>query len=97
MAATELVITVGALVMVAALLLVAMVSVGIRREERLFRERRRLLQEQGDWPGPGVPNQFFTTEAPGWASRVARSVTGLWIRRSKSAEPQPVPWYERRS
>ncbi len=96
MPATEFVIAIGIIVMLAAVGLVGAVSVGIRREEQLFRERRQLLQEQGSWPGPDVPRRFFADVAPGWVCRFARATTGLWVRRIKDAEPEPVPWYERR-
>jgi hypothetical protein len=96
MATTEFVIAIGIIVMGAAVALVAVVSIGIRREERLFRERRQLLEEQGNWPGQDVPRQFFQEVAPDWVCRSARATTGLWVRRTKGAEPEPIPWYERR-
>ena len=94
MAATYFIIAIGIFVMGAALGLVAVVSIGIRHEELLLHEERRYRQEQGDWPGPNGPNQFFSAEPPGLISHGARALTGLWIRRERDAEPLVVPWYE---
>jgi hypothetical protein len=95
MTATSFIIAVGIFVMGAALGLVAVVSIGIRHEERLFREDRRYQQEQGNWPGPDGPDQFFSAVPPGLVSHGARALTGLWIRRERGADPLTVPWYER--
>jgi hypothetical protein len=96
MAATDIIIAAGIFVMGLAVGLVAVVSIGIRREERLFRQHRQGLEAQGDWPGPDVPDQFFSLEPPGLVSHGARALTGLWIRRERGADPLVVPWYERR-
>jgi hypothetical protein len=96
MTAIELIIAAGIFIMGAALGLVAVVSIGIRYEERLFREDRRYREEQGTWPGPGGPTQFLSAVPPGLVCHGARALTGLWIRRQRNAGPLAMPWYERR-
>jgi len=96
MAATDLIVAAGIFIMGAALGLVAVVSIGIRYEERLFREDRRYQQEQGNWPGPDGPDQFFSAVPSGLVCHGARALTGLWIRRERDAGPLAIPWYERR-
>ena len=96
MAATDIIIAIGIFVMGAALGLVAVVSIGIRHEELLFREERRYREAQGTWLGPDGPSQFFSAVPPGLISHGARALTGLWIRRDRGAEPLAIPWYERR-
>jgi hypothetical protein len=95
MAATDFIIAAAIFIMGAALGLVAVVSIGIRYEERLFRENRRYREEQGTWPGPDGPDQFFSAVSPGRVCHGARALTGLWIRREKGADPLTIPWYER--
>jgi hypothetical protein len=104
MAATDVIIIVAAIfIMGAAVGLVAVVSIGIRHEELLFREERRYREEerryreaQGDWPGPDGPNQFFSAVPPSRVCHGARALTGLWIRRERGADPLAIPWYEQR-
>jgi hypothetical protein len=98
MAATDLIIAIGIFVMGAALGLVAVVSIGILYEERLFRENRQYREERGTWPGPGPggPAQFFSVVPPGLVCHGARALTGLWIRREQGVDPLVVPRYERR-
>ena len=96
MAATDFIIAVGIFIMGAALGLVAVVSIGIRHEERLFREDRRYREEQGNWPGPDGPDQFFSAEPPSLVCYGARALTGLWIRRERQAGRLAIPWHERR-
>ena len=74
---------------------VAVVSLGIRHEESLFRERRSLALEETAFLGRPVPYQGFTDTAPGLVSHGARALTGLRIRRDRSADPLVVPEYER--
>ncbi len=95
---TDVVIIIAAAIFImgAALGLVAVVSIGIRREERLFREERRYREAQGDWPGPDGPNQFLSAVPPDLVCHGARALTGLWIRRERGADPVAVPGYERR-
>jgi hypothetical protein len=96
MAATDIIIAAGIFVMGLAVGLVAVVSIGIRHEERLFRDRRRSLEAQGAWPGPDAPDQFFSVVPPDLVSHGARALTGLWVRRERGADPLAVPWQERR-
>ena len=74
---------------------VAVVSLGIRHEESLFRERRRLAMEESAFLGRPVSYQGFTDSAPGLVSHGARALTGLRVRRDRSADPRAVPEYER--
>jgi len=97
MAAIDVVIIVAAIfIMGAAVGLVAVVSIGIRHEELLFREERRYREAQGDWPGPDGPTQFFSAVPPSQVCHGARALTGLRIRRKRGADPLAIPWYERR-
>lgn len=96
MAATDIIIiAIGIFVMGAAIGLVAVVSIGIRREERLFRERRTLAEEESLWLGQPVPYLGFTDMAPDRVSHGARALTGLRIRRNRSADSLAAPEYER--
>ena len=95
MAATAFIIAVGIFVLGAAVGLVAFVSIGIKHEERLFREDREFLQEQDSWTGPDGPTHFFLPVPPGLLSHAARALTGLWIRRPRGTEPEAIPEYER--
>jgi len=96
MAATGFIIAAAIFIMGTAIGLVTVVSIGIRYEERLFREDRRYREAQGNWPGSDGPNQFFSTVPPGLVRHGARALTGLWIRRESGAGPLAIPGYERR-
>jgi hypothetical protein len=96
MAAIDIIIVAAIFVMGAAIGLVVVVSIGVRHEELLFREERRYHQEQGSWPGPDGPSQFFSAVQPSLICHGARALTGLWIRRQRGADPLAIPWYERR-
>lgn len=96
MAAIGFIIAAGIFIMGAAVGLVAVVSIGIRHEELLFREERCYREAQGSWPGPDGPDQFFSAVPPGPISQGARALTGLWIRRQRDADPLAIPWSERR-
>lgn len=95
MAATVIIIAIGIFVMGAAIGLVAVVSIGIKHEEHLFRERRALAEEESAWLGRPVPYQGFTDTAPDLVSHGARALTGLSIRRARGADRRVVPEYER--
>ena|SRR5215831_17671464 len=95
MAATEIIIiAIGIFVMGAAIGLMAVVSIGIRHEERLFRERRQLAEEESLMLGRPVSYQGITYSAPGQVSHGARALTGLAIRRYRSADSLVAPEYE---
>jgi len=94
-AATVIIISIGLFVMGAAIGLVAVVSIGIRHEESLFRERRQLAMEESAFLGRPVPYQGFMDTAPDRASHGARALLGLRIRRDRSADSLVAPDYER--
>jgi hypothetical protein len=60
--------------------IVVLVSVGIRREERGFREERRFLEEHGIWGSPDAPDHYLLEQAPDGVSLVSRSLNGLRVR-----------------
>jgi hypothetical protein len=60
---------------------IAIIVVGIRREERHFREWRRFRQQQGTWDGPDGPEHFFPEVAPDRVSHGTRALNGLYVRR----------------
>jgi hypothetical protein len=95
MAATAIIIAIGIFILGAAIGLVAVVSIGIKHEESLFRERRALAEEESAFLGRPVPYQGITDTAPGLASHGARALTGLRVRRARGAERRVVPEYER--
>ena len=90
-----IIIAVGIFVMGAAVGLVAVVSIGIKHEESLFRERRRLAEEESIMLGRPVPYRGIMDTAPGLVSHGARALTSLRVRRDRSADPRAVPEYER--
>ena len=90
-----IIIAVGIFVMGAAIGLVAVVSIGIKHEESLFRERRSLALEESAFLGRPVPYQGLMDTAPDRVSHGARALTGLRIRRDRSAERRTAPDYER--
>ena len=96
MDATDIIIiAIGILILGAALGLVGVVSIGIRHEESLFRERRQLAEEESVFLGRPVPYQGFMDTAPNLVSHGARALTGLRVRRARSGDSLPVPEYER--
>ena len=71
---------------------IMVVAVGIRREERIFREWRRSRQAQSTWDGPDQPDHFLPDAPPDRLSQGARTLTGLRIRRYRGGgDPGPVP------
>ena len=88
------VVAVAIFIMGAAIGLVAVVSVGIRHEERLFRERRQLAEEESLMLGQPVSYLGVTYSAPGQVSHGARALTGLAVRRPRSAASLVAPEYE---
>ena len=95
MAATAFIIAVGIFVLGAAVGLVAFVSIGIRHEESLFRERRSLAEEEGAFLGRPVPYQGLMDTAPDLVSHGARALTGLGLRRARRGDSLRAPEYER--
>jgi hypothetical protein len=95
MVATAIIIGIGIFVLGAAIGLVAVVSIGINHEESLFRERRSLAEEEGAFLGRPVPYRGLLDTAPGLVSHGARALTGLRLRRARSADSLGVPEYER--
>jgi len=93
--AIDIIIAAAIFIMGAAVGLVAIVSIGIRHEELLFREEHRHREARGDWPGPDGPSQFFSEVPPSRVCHGSRALTGLWIRRERGADPLVIPWYER--
>jgi len=96
MAAIDFIIAAVIFILGAAIGLVAVVSIGVRHEERLSREDRRYREAQDDWPGSDGPNEYFSAVPPGLVCHGARALTGLWIRRKSGAGPLAIPRYERR-
>lgn len=94
--AVTIIFAVAIFIMGAAVGLVALVSIGIRHEELLFREERRYREEQGTWPGPDGPTQFFSAVPPSLVCHGARGLTGLWIRHGRGVGPLAVPRHEQR-
>jgi hypothetical protein len=103
MAATDVIISIVAAIFIlgATVGLVAVVSIGIRHEELLFREERRYREAQrryheaqGNWTGPDEPSHFFSEVPPNRVCHGARAVTGLWISRERAADPLAIPGYE---
>ena len=92
---TIIIIAVAILAFGAYLGFVAVVSIGIRHEESLFRERRSLAEEEGAFLGRPVPYQGLMDTAPGLVSHGARALTGLRLRRPRSADSLVAPEYER--
>jgi hypothetical protein len=71
---------------------IIIVAIGIKSEERAFREWRRSRQEQGTWEGPEAPDHFFPAAPPGPLSHGARALTRLRARRYRlGVAPEPVP------
>jgi hypothetical protein len=95
MAATYVIIAIGIFALGAAIGLVAVVSIGIRREEGLFRERRRLAEEESIFRGQPVPYTGITNAAPDLVSHGARALTGLRLRRPRRGDSLRAPEYER--
>ena len=60
--------------------IVLLVSIGIRREERRFKEERRFMEEHGIWGSPNAPGRYLAENAPDGVSSVGRTVNGLYVR-----------------
>ncbi len=84
----EIIAILGVFVSGATFGIVALVSLGIRREERRFRRERRFREEHGIWGSPELPIHYLA-EYPGDAvSSVSRSLNGLYVRHPRAARPR---------
>jgi hypothetical protein len=59
--------------------IVVLVSIGVRREERQFREERRFLETHGIWGSPNAPDHYLLEQAPDSVSSVSRTLNGLHV------------------
>jgi hypothetical protein len=59
--------------------IVAVVSHGIRREQKRYWRERRLRDEHGIWAAPDAPLHFLAEEAPGVVGCAARRLSGLYV------------------
>jgi hypothetical protein len=66
---------------------IAVVSIGIRREERRFRQRQRIREERFLQTGEAQEG-FMTQDAPDHVTWGARRLTNLYVRRPPVAAPQ---------
>ena len=76
---------VGVFAMGIAVGIVAVVSYGIRREQKRFRQGLHDRNEHGIPGGPEWPEYFLAMEALDAASQAARRLNGLYIRRLAEA------------
>jgi hypothetical protein len=79
------IVAAGVFAMGIALGIVAVVSFGIRREQKRFRQERHYRDEHGIPLGPEWPEYFLTMEGLDAVSRGARRLNGLHIRRLPAA------------
>jgi hypothetical protein len=68
--------------------LVAVVSLGIRREERRFLRERRFREEHGIWGSAEAPVHYLAEYPHDAVSSVSRSLNGLYIRHPRADRPQ---------
>ncbi len=80
MANALLIIALGVFAAGAVAGVIVVVSIGIRREERRFRELQRLREERFFQTGE-VATSFLPEDAPDHLTGGARLLTGLWVRR----------------
>ncbi len=67
--------------------IVAVVSLGIRREDLRFQEERRFREEHGIWGSPEVPIHYLPENPPDGVSSISRSLNGLFVRHLKADHP----------
>ncbi|HEY6276390.1 MAG TPA: hypothetical protein VIX86_08655 [Streptosporangiaceae bacterium] len=60
--------------------IIAVVSLGIRREERRFAEERRFREEHGIWGSLEMPVHYLTEQPHDGVTSVSRSLNGLYVR-----------------
>jgi hypothetical protein len=80
MVGNVLIAAVGIFVIGAVTGIALLVSIGIRREERGFREERRFLIDHGIWGSPDAPDHYLLEQPPDGVSSVSRSLNGLHVR-----------------
>jgi hypothetical protein len=76
----EIITILGIFVIGATVGIVAVVSLGIRREERRFRGERRFREEHGIWGSAELPIHYLAEHPHDAVSSVSRSLNGLYVR-----------------
>ena len=76
----EIITILGIFVIGAIAAIVAVVSLGIRREERRFRWERQFREEHGIWGSPRLPVHYLAEHPHDAVSSVSRSLNGLFVR-----------------
>jgi hypothetical protein len=76
----EIITILGIFVIGATVGIVAVVSLGIRREEQRFRRERRFREEHGIWGSPQLPTHYLAELPDNAVSSVSRSLNGLFVR-----------------
>ena len=74
----------------AAVGIIAMVSLGIRREERRFQRERRYREEHGIWGSADQPIHYLAEHPHDAVSSVSRSLSGLYVRHLPADLPRRV-------
>ena len=67
--------------------IVAVVSLGIRQEERRFLRERRFQAEQGIWGSPELPIHYLAESPDDAVSSLSRSLNGLYVRHPRAGRP----------
>jgi hypothetical protein len=83
----EFIAFLGIFVIGATVGVIAVVSVGIRREERRFLRERRFREEHGIWGSPELPIHYLAERPHDAVSSVSRSLNGLYVRHPQSDLP----------
>jgi hypothetical protein len=84
----EIVTILGIFVIGATAGIVAMVSLGIRREERRFRRERRFREEHGIWGSAALPIHYLAEYPHDAVGSASRSLNGLYVRHPQADRPQ---------
>jgi hypothetical protein len=79
-----LIAAVGTFILGATLGVVGVVSWGVRREEKRFRNTRRFQEERALWGVPRDTEQYIEDEAPDGVTSAARRINGLYVLRRPS-------------
>ncbi len=83
----EIIVILGIFVIGATVGIVAVVSLGIRREERRFLRERRFQAEHGIWGSAEAPIHYLAESPDDAVSSVSRSLNGLYIRHPRADRP----------